>query len=72
VYEIITRYVAAVDIAAVAFFGRQSVLLLASYLSRTFQIHGMLIQWNCDVIVYFRGHVRMDQCNCCLWKLSTI
>jgi hypothetical protein len=23
-----------------------------------------------DVTVSFRGHMRMDQCNCCLWKLQ--
>jgi hypothetical protein len=31
----------AVDIAAMAFYGGQSVLLLSSYFSRTLQIHGM-------------------------------
>jgi hypothetical protein len=35
---------AAVGIAALAFSGWQSVLLLSSFLSRTFKIHGMLIQ----------------------------
>jgi hypothetical protein len=32
---------AAVGIAAMAFYGRQSVILLSSYFSRTLQIHGM-------------------------------
>jgi len=32
---------AAVDIAAMAFYGWQSVLLSSSYFSRTVQIHGM-------------------------------
>jgi hypothetical protein len=43
---------AAVDITAVAFSGWQSVLILSSYLSRTFQIHGMLIQFNSIYFVY--------------------